>query len=285
VVAAGNARLDDDPPIYPARFPHVLTVGSTSMLDQPSEFSSTSPAIDLAAPGEQIPWQHPTDPAYYGTVNGTSFSSPIVAAAAAWVWTVRPGVEKTQLFELMRQSTRDVAPLGFDNRTGFGILDLPTALTRAVPAVDPMEPNDDIDHVKAHGIFSAAAKPVTTPGRRRTTYSARLHAFEDPHDVYRVWVPARSALTATVRPNGNVNAILWSPRARKVRETGAARRRDLLASGDRPGGRTERVRFANETRRGFFAYLDLYLGRGVRSAAYSVGISARALPSRPNTRP
>lgn len=285
VVAAGNARLDDDPPIFPAGFPHVLTVGSTNANDLPSDFSSTSPALDLAAPGEQIPWQHPTDPSFYGLVNGTSFASPMVAAAAAWVWTVRPGIEKTQLFELMRHSARDVAPQGVDNRTGFGILDIPRALTRALPSVDPLEPNDDIDHVKAHGIFNAAARAVTAPGRRRARYKARLHAFEDPHDVYRVWVPARSEVTATVRPNANVNAALWAPQTKRVSERGAARRRHLLASGIRPGGRPEIIRVENVTRRGFFAYLDVSLGRRVRSASYSVGIRARALPSRPSTQP
>lgn len=283
VVAAGNARLDDDPPIFPAGFPHVLTIGSTTANDLPSEFSSTSPALDLAAPGEAIPWQHPTDPTFYGVVNGTSFASPMVAAAAAWVWTVRPGIEKTQLFDLMRHSARDVAPQGIDNRTGFGILDIPNALTRALPAVDPLEPNDDIDHVKAHGIFNAAARAVTAPGRRRATYKARLHAFEDPHDVYRVWVPGRSEVTATVRPNANVNASLWAPQTTKVSEKGAARRRHLLTSGTRPGGRKEIIRIENATRRGYFAYLDLFLGRHVRSASYTVGISARARPSRPNT--
>lgn len=89
VAAAGNERLMDNPPIYPASFPHVLTVGSTNQTDQPSQFSSTSPAVDLAAPGEQIPWQHPTDPAVYGTATGTSFAAPQVAAATAWVWTAR----------------------------------------------------------------------------------------------------------------------------------------------------------------------------------------------------
>ena len=159
VAAAGNERLLDDPAIYPADFPHVLTVGSTNQSDQPSDFSSTSRAVDLAAPGELIPWQHPTDPTFYGTATGTSFASPIVAGATAWVWTARPNLDKTQVFDLMRLSARDIAPTGPDARTGFGLLDIPSALVRAAPPVDPLEPNDDIDHVKAHGIFRAAARP------------------------------------------------------------------------------------------------------------------------------
>jgi subtilisin family serine protease len=280
VAAAGNDRLFDNPPIYPADFPHVLTVGSTNQSDQPSDFSSTSQAVDLAAPGEAIPWQHPTDPASWGTANGTSFASPIVAAATAWVWTARGTLDKTQVFDLMRLSARDVSPRGPDARTGLGLLDIPGALTRAAPAIDPLEPNDDIDHVKANGIFRLAARPLTAPGRRRATYRARLHASEDPHDVYRIWVPGRSEVSATIRPNANVDAALWAPKTSNVFERGAARRRDLVASSGRPGTRPELIHVENSTRRGYFAYLDLFPGRGVRSAVYSLGIMARALPSR-----
>jgi hypothetical protein len=147
-----------------------------------------------------------------------------------------------------------------------------------------LEPNDDIDHVKARGIFRVAARPVTAPGRRRGSYRARLHAHEDPHDVYRVWVPGRSSLTVTIRPNANVNAALWAPRTKKVSEEGADRRRHLLASGTRPGGRRELIRVENATRRGYFAYLDVFVGRSVRSASYSLVVRARALPSRPSKR-
>lgn len=284
VAAAGNDRLLDNPAIYPADFPHVLTVGSTNQSDQPSDFSSTSRAVDLAAPGEAIPWQHPTDPAFYGTANGTSFASPIVAAATAWVWTARRTLDKTQVFDLMRLSARDVSPRGPDARTGLGLLDIPRALTRTAPAIDPLEPNDDIDHVKAHGIFRLAARPLTARGRRRGTYRARLHASEDPHDVYRIWVPGRSKVAATIRPDADVDAALWAPETSNVFERGAARRRDLVASGGRPGRRPELIHVQNSTRRGYFAYLDLFPGRGVRSAAYSLGIRARALPSQRSTR-
>jgi Subtilase family len=277
VAAAGNERLSQNPPIYPADFPHVLTVGATNQADLPSAFSSTSPAVDLAAPGEQIPFQHPTDPALWSTATGTSFSTPIVTAATAWVWTVRPSLDKTQIFEVMRSSARDIAPRGRDDRTGHGLLDIPAALANAPPPIDPLEPNDDVDHVKANGIFRAAARPVTSRTHGRATYRARLSSTEDPHDVYRVWIPARRMVTAVVKPTADVNAALWAPSTKHVFETGAALRRDLLASSARRGGRIESVRIANRRARGYFAYLDLFLGRKVRSASYQLSIRAQAL--------
>ena len=277
VAAAGNERLRGDPPIFPAGFPHVLTVGSTSMIDRASEFSSSSPAMDLAAPGEQIPWQHPSDPAMWSTVNGTSFASPVVAAATAWVWTARSGIEKTQLLDLMRYSARDLPPKGVDNRTGWGLLDIPRALTRRLPAIDPMEPNDDVDHVKAHGIFRSAARPLTAPGRRRAALRARIHRTEDPDDVYRIWVPGRRVLTARVAPTANLNVAIWRRSTRSVFERGAARRRHLIAVSARPGRRPEVLRIENERKGGFFAYLDVFPARGVRSAQYSLAVSSRGL--------
>ena len=284
VAAAGNERRFDDPAVYPADFPHVLTVGSTNQVDLPSDFSSTSLAVDLAAPGESIPWQYPADPTFSGAATGTSFAAPIVTAAAAWVWTVRPMLDKTQVFELLRASARDVTPPGPDVRTGHGLLNIPAALTRAAPASDPLEPNDDVDHVKARGIFRIAARPVTAPGRSRASYRARLHAQEDPHDVYRVWIPRRSTMTATIRPKDNVNVRVWGPRTRNVGERGSSQRRDLLGSGSRPGARPETLRVKNTAARGYYGYLDLFLGKRVRSASYALDVSARALPSRPNKR-
>ena len=278
VAAAGNERLNGNPAIFPAAFPHVLTVGSTDRNDLPSLFSSTGSAVDLAAPGEQIPWQHPSDPALFSTASGTSFSAPQVSAATAWVWTARPGIEKTQLLEVMRHSARDVAPRGYDNRTGFGVLNIPAALTRPLPRIDPLEPNDDVDHVKAHGIFRLAARPLTAPGRRAATLTARLHSAEDPDDVYRFWVPGKRAVTARVRPTADVNLAAWAAGTRSVFERGKMRQRDLLAASARPGGRVETVRIENKLRRGFYAYLDVFPARGVRSARYSLGLSSRALP-------
>ena len=88
----------------------------------------------------------------------------------------------------------------------------------------------------------------------------------------------------TIRANANLDAAVWAPGTKNVMERGAARRRDLVAVGTRPGGRPETLRVENKTRRGYFAYLDAFTARGVRSASYSLGIIVRALRSRPSTR-
>ena len=81
VVAAGNQFENGNPPSYPADDPHVLTVAGTTEANQPAPFSGSSAAVDLAAPGVDIPAAVPftVDASGYSTLNGTSFASPQVA--------------------------------------------------------------------------------------------------------------------------------------------------------------------------------------------------------------
>ena len=60
VASAGNDREGGSSLSYPATFPHVLTVGATDENDRVTVFSSASPALDLAAPGQDIEAAIPT---------------------------------------------------------------------------------------------------------------------------------------------------------------------------------------------------------------------------------
>jgi subtilisin family serine protease len=227
VAAAGNDALSGNPPNFPADYPHVLTVGATNEQNQVASFSSLSPTVDLAAPGVHIPVAEPlaVDPSGYSTDgNGTSFASPLVAGAAAWVWTVRPELDNTQLFELMRRSATDIAAPGFDNASGYGLLNLPAALAFKAPSRDPQEPNDTPREIEPHGLFAAGTPPLTAPGRTTGSISARVDRGEDPIDLYRVWSPAGRTLRAQV--SGSVFIRLLErttrPRALAVGKRGVA---------------------------------------------------------------
>src|SRR5205085_198431 len=106
-----------------ASFAHFLSIGATDELDHVTDFSSASPAMDLAAPGQDMtaavpPYWTATG---YATLDGTSFSAPLVSGAAAAIWTERPKLTNTQLFEVIRRSARDVGKRGWDRNTGYGI--------------------------------------------------------------------------------------------------------------------------------------------------------------------
>jgi hypothetical protein len=270
VAAVGNDRQSGNRSFVPASLPHVLTVAASNQADRVASFSNRSGALDLSAPGVAIPVAVPTfyAPSGYTTFDGTSFSAPLVAGATAWVWTVRPQLDVTQIEDVMRDSARDVSPKGWDADTGFGILSIPAALAQKAPAKDAQEPNDDVNLVRPHAVTASGTR-LSTPVR----LEARLDAAEDPEDVYRVWVPAHERIAASIRSSANVNLGLWGPKTRSVYERGNLLRRDLLAYSQRSGSRPDVVRSRNSTRGGAFYYVDAFLGKRVRAAAYSLKVS------------
>lgn len=246
VAAAGNEREDGNPTLYPAAYPHVLTVGSTDRAGAPSSFSSAGPEVDLAAPGEDVPQQDPLAADTHVLESGTSFAAPIVSAAAAWIRTMRGPMSPTQLGDLLRASARDVHQPGFDERTGFGLLDIPAALAAPLPPPDPQEPNGDVREVVAGGLFTQAKRPVSK------RFRARLDATEDPDDVYRVSVPRNRTVKITVTPTSDVRVALFDTSARTV-----LARRGRVDLSDRAGRRAEVVSYTNESRRPEIVYLHV----------------------------
>jgi subtilisin family serine protease len=275
VAAAGNARGEGSPPEYPASFAHVLTVGATNESGGVTGFSNASAYMDLAAPGQTIPVAIPqafTAGSPYSVLAGTSFSAPLVSGAAAAVWTLRPTLTNTQLFEVMRRSARHVGKAGWNRDTGYGVLDAPAALSRKAPPPDPQEPNEDVFLVKPRGLFPAGHPPLTLPSRPRASLSAHVERSEDPADVYRAYVPARRRLVVTVVTNANVNLEVWGRRTRTVAERGAAARRDLLGLSAHAGARRERV-VVPSRRAGQYVYVDVFLAKSAPEAGYRLSVS------------
>ena len=278
VASSGNLRDLLSIPEYPGSFPHVLTVGATDENDEVTVFSSASPALDLVAPGLDMPVAAPRSlvPAGYLTLGGTSFSAPLVSGAAAALWTARPKLDKTQVFALLRTTARDVGDPGRDIDTGFGLLDLPAAAKAPAPRVDPQEPNEDVYLVRPNGLFRTGRLPLTTAQRTSSRLTGRLDVAEDPRDVYRVYVPARSRLLLTVRPSANVDVETWGPRTASVTERGAAQRRHLLGTSAKPGATPESL-VVHGRATGRYVYVNVFLGRQVEAATYSLILA----PARP----
>ena len=274
VASAGNDREGGSSLSYPATFPHVLTVGATDENDRVTVFSSSSPALDLAAPGQDIPAAIPTifNSTGYAAVDGTSFSAPLVSGAAAAVWTLRPTLTNTQLFQVMRRSARDVGKRGWDADTGYGILDLPAAVARRAPAADMQEPNEDVYLVKPNGLTKSGHAPLTGQHRLSASLSAQLEQHEDPEDVYRVWLPARGRLVVTVKPTANATLEIWGRRTTTVFERGKAAKRDLIGSSAHAGRRFERVTVQGRGV-GQFVYVDVFLARKVVQASYTLSVA------------
>ena len=263
VAAAGNNADDGSPTTYPASYPHVLAVAATTENDAVAPFSTVGPWVDIAAPGDDIIGAVPTwrDSSGFITEGGTSFAAPIVAAAAAWVWTARPTLTAGQLSTLLRTTARDVPPAGVDNATGWGIVDIPSALTAPAPPNDPDEPNDDISQVKPGRLFDEGEAPLTTPGKPSIRLAASLDAGDDPRDVYRIWVPPKRYVHVKAASGGNAAVRIWGPKAVSTHESLAAERRDLR--GQRMYG----------GKHGSAAYVEALLTGRSSSARYTLSIT------------
>lgn len=113
----------------PADHPDVLAVGSVDIDGEYSSFSSLGLPThiykpDITACGESAPYMYGEN-VYNG--NGTSFSSPLVAAAVVCLWQAFPAKSNYEVIDAVRASGSNY-PSG-DQFTGFGIPDFYNAFT------------------------------------------------------------------------------------------------------------------------------------------------------------
>jgi hypothetical protein len=274
VAASGNEFEQGNPLEFPASLAHVLTVGAVGPDDKPAFFSNESAAIDLAAPGVGILTAVPAglDPGKDGdgfhAVDGTSFSAPMVSAAVAWVRAARPELTPFQAAQVVRLGARDVGAAGYENATGFGVVNLPGALSRQPPADDPLEPNDDIRYV--NGRAFGELSPALYNGRD-SAVSATADLAEDPIDVYRIKVRARRKARLSLSSRvGDADLFVFNGKAR-----GVGRARPVGRSA-RAGKRTDRVSVRNRGRKTTTFYVAVGFKRDKKlkllNAAYTLRV-------------
>ena len=233
VAAVGNGNDAPTKPwpyaSYPAAFPHVLGVSAYGKTGRVPMFSNRDTQfVDLTAPGMDMVSLFPRsltktfsdcpEQGYslcgtkeYRHADGTSFSSPQVAAAAALLLGEIPILRPDQVAEMLKTTAADATPTngcdacspGPDPLTGFGRLDIGAAmdaLPAGLPPVDRLEPNDDT------GTHAAVVS-------RKETVRATLDWWDDPNDVYRVYLRRGEGISAIVRAGTEIDPslILWKP--------------------------------------------------------------------------
>jgi subtilisin family serine protease len=276
VAASGNDGDRGSPLGYPAAYPHVTTAAATDRSGAVAEFSSRSHFVDVAAPGDEIivasalghDWR---------AASGTSFSSPMVAAAAAWIWTARPELTAGQVAEVLRRSATDIAPAGRDQASGFGMLNVAAALALPPPIRDPFEPNDDIDQVDPNGARYVSKEPaLSTSSKRSARIAGRVDRYEDPRDVFRVWLPAATRVTATLTASSDGDLALYSASAKSVVGRFAIDGRLAVAASK---GTRERLVYTNKGK-GRWAYVAVQPGANALDATYTLAVASASTKSR-----
>jgi len=145
VASAGNTLTDD--PHYPSDYPDVLSVvwlGEDGELPRVNR-SQFGIGVDLGAPGTNVyTTDFPADKIangesleredLYRSPNGSSFSAPQVAGAAALLRSVDQSLSPASIRSILTATSEDIEGANWDHRTGAGLLNVEQALLRAYPA-------------------------------------------------------------------------------------------------------------------------------------------------------
>lgn len=245
---------------YPAALPHVLGVSAIGRDGSVPSFSNRDRRHnDIAAPGEDIfstlprgltsdtrPGCAPQGysdcgPPEFRRGEGTSFSAPLVAGAAAVLFGVTPWAGADQVAAALTRSAADAdsdtgcvrCVTGRDALTGWGLLNIERAvrtMSDSPPDADRYEVNDD------------ASLAASLWGRRGQRIRATIDYWDDRVDAYRIKLRPGQRISALLRgPIGaNSNLFLWKPGTTRI---GArSRDRQLLAAQSKSPGSVERIR-------------------------------------------
>lgn len=129
---------------FPGAIPGVIAVGAINSSNALASFSCTGTNLDLVAPGVLIN-SLTSDAGGLATsftdANGTSFSSPMVAAVAGLLRSRVPTLTYLQVTQYLDSFADDLGPGGFDTSYGFGKLNAYRSLTAAASLSSPSSDN------------------------------------------------------------------------------------------------------------------------------------------------
>ncbi len=161
----------------PASMSICLAVGSFTSSLARSDFSNYGPELDvLASGGESSLWTGEVSEVVWstwvrsvaeadsiGTVDpgthaiagmvGTSMACPHAAGLAALIRSINPTLSNEEVYDIMRSTAHDIGTPGFDEETGFGIVDFGAACSVATAGITECKPT-------AHAIANVFPNPA-----------------------------------------------------------------------------------------------------------------------------
>jgi len=253
VAAAGNTfDKQGNLAMRPATDPHVISVSATDSQNLVAPFATRNQQVDITAPGAQVysPFisgdSNGSNKQPWARNSGTSFSAPMVSAAATWLTQARPGLDARQIGRLLTSSATDLGEPGRDQLYGEGLLNIDSALAAKAPPADPREPNNDIGWING-SLIPGKAGFIWRPGRKGAgKVTATLSRSKDPSDVYRVLIAPRSRVLITAAQyQGDISLKVFRPAARTIFKGGGK----VIVRSDKPRPATEGVLVRNSKRR------------------------------------
>ena len=170
IVAAGNesCKIGDSCDVYgkrydkafyyPCSYQHVLCVAASTHEEKLAGFSNRNASVGITAPGWAIRSTLPSD-ANYGNLNGTSMAAPVVAGAAAVLWSMYPGFTNEEIKLILQKSAAGISDISSQVLSGRGRLDLKAALDFAAALTTASKKPSELDATTS----SDKITPTTAP--------------------------------------------------------------------------------------------------------------------------
>lgn len=116
ICAAGN---ENNKLLFPSNSPDTLAVGAVDKDWQRASFSNYGPRLIIMAPGVDLLgcWKNNG----YALLSGTSMACPIISGVATLEYALRP-MNLDQALERFEQTSKDMEKPGWDEKTGWGIV-------------------------------------------------------------------------------------------------------------------------------------------------------------------
>jgi Subtilase family len=197
---------------YPAVYPDVIAVGATTQSDGRASFSSFGPAVDVVAPGSNLPvspsWSagNPTS-LYAASLYGTSFAAPQVSSLASLIKSIRPSTSVQDVTALIAATASKPAAMSgllYTEQLGHGIINAGTslAIARALNTAPPLTPTlaQSGSYLAEH---SAPTNTTLSSGCSINANTACTVTFTDQVSGYKRYLPY------TIASSGNVGWA-WS---------------------------------------------------------------------------
>lgn len=133
VAAAGNLGPSGASSASPGNYPETFAVGAVDAGNSIGDFSSRGPSScdgtlfpEVSAPGVGVETADLSFGGFpfYVTVNGTSAAAPHATGAMALLLSALPNLKPEEMEVGLEQSALDIGPVGPDNDTGHGLLDV-----------------------------------------------------------------------------------------------------------------------------------------------------------------
>ncbi|MFB3788756.1 MAG: S8 family serine peptidase [bacterium] len=129
---SGNSTGTGDSVGYPAKYGTVIAVAATDRNDLRASFSSTGPAVEIAAPGVSVYSTYPGG--RYASMSGTSMACPHVAGTVALI--LGAGVPAANVRFVLQSTADDLGTAGRDEWYGYGLVDTDEAAQAAPPVTN-----------------------------------------------------------------------------------------------------------------------------------------------------